>query len=145
MLDIKHYVERIYYTKGLDGCNKITEVEEVKKRNPAKVKMENHPNKELVGFRFFDETTILENGETPTPKRFNYSGIVYFGDRINLSTLTEYPQIINNPKTTDFLKNMVIKNISSVCVTADNLLIPMRENDTTTEELYTQKGKTNRL
>ena len=32
-----------------------------------------------------------------------------------------------------------------LCVTADNLLIPMRENDTTTEELYTQKGKTNRL
>ena len=64
MLDIKHYVERIYYTKGLDGCNKITEVEEVKKRNPAKVKMENHPDKELVGFRFFDENTILENGKT---------------------------------------------------------------------------------
>lgn len=144
MLDIKHYVERIYYTKGLDGCNKITEVEEVKKRNPAKVKMENHPNKELVGFRFFDETTILD-GDKPKSKRNNYSGIVYFGDRINLSTITEYPELLKNPKLNEFLKNMAIQNISSVCVSADNLLIPMRENDTTTEELYTQKGKTNRL
>lgn len=106
--------------------------------------MENHPNKELVGFRFFDETTILD-GDKPKSKRINYSGIVYFGDRINLSTITEYPELLKNPKLNEFLKNMAIQNISSVCVSADNLLIPMRENDTTTEELYTQKGKTNRL
>ncbi len=78
-------------------------------------------------------------------ERINYSGIVYFGDRINLSTITEYPVLLKNPKLNEFLKNMAIQNISSVCVSADNLLIPMRENDTTTEELYTQKGKTNRL
>ena len=35
-------------------------------------------------------------------ERINYSGIVYFGDRINLSTITEYPVLLKTPTLSQF-------------------------------------------
>lgn len=74
----KHYVEKVY--RGSDTGENRSVVEETICEDPLLIS----PDKDLIGFRFFDARAIEEDGRVILKSKNNISPMYYFGQRVNV-------------------------------------------------------------
>lgn len=124
----KHYVEFLF--PGLvfsDTC-----VKEVSERDVNKVSKLMRPSTNCFGFRFFDKTVTVVDGETLTGEKKNISGWYYWGEKMTLEQVKATYGSDNNYH--NLIKNMVNNGYEAVVKTESCQFIPLLWNDTVLRE-----------
>jgi len=117
---LKHYVEFLY--PGLLVSE--TSVEEIAERDTKKVEMSDS----CFGFRFFDRTVSVIDGETLTGDRKNVSGWYYQGEKM---TLEQVKASFGNDRNYRILiSNMENNGYDAVVKTKFGQFIPLNDGDT---------------
>lgn len=105
MKELKHYVERFY--PGIIVSE--TSVEEIEDRIPTSIKLEEG----CYGFRFFDKSIAVIDGETLIGERKNISGIYYPGGVVySIDGVKKH-----HPEMETLIKNMERNSIDAVVKT----------------------------
>ena len=78
---VKHYVEYLYPGNIINQ----TSVSEIPRRIVKNIKLSD----DCIGFRFFDKTETVVDGETLTGKKKNVSGWYYRGEEMTLQQAKE--------------------------------------------------------
>lgn len=113
---LKHYVEY-----RLNCEEKITV--EIATRNVEKIEIPDN----CLGFRFFDRSVTVINGETLTGDKKNLSGWYYLGEEM---TLEQVKETYGDDKNYKILIFNMENNGYKIVKTKSGKLIPLKENDT---------------
>lgn len=117
---LKHYVEYLY--PGLLVSE--TSVSEIPERDVSKVEISDN----CFGFRFFDRTVTVVDGETLTGDRKNVSGWHYQGEKMSLEQVKE--TFGGDGKHETLIWNMENNGYASVVKTKFGQFIPLSDEDT---------------
>lgn len=115
---LKHYVE--FLTPGLIVSN--SSVEEIAERDPNKVELSDG----CFGFRFFDRTEVVVDGETLTGSRKNVSGWYYKGEKM---TLDQVKAVNNIGEYNILISNMECNHWDAVVKTDFGQFMELHKND----------------
>ncbi len=117
---LKHYVEYLYP----DIIVSETSVSEIPERDVKKIELSD----DCFGFRFFDRTVIVVDGETLTGDRKNVSSWYYQGEKM---TLEQVKAAYGNDGKHDILiSNMENNGYVSVVKTKFGQFMPLNDDDT---------------
>lgn len=117
---LKHYVEYLY--PGIFVSE--TSVSEISERDVAKIELSDN----CFGFRFFDRTVTIVDGEILTGERKNVSGWHYQGEKM---TLEQVKATYGNDGKHDILiSNMENNGYVSVVKTKFGQFMPLNDDDT---------------
>lgn len=117
---LKHFVEYLY--PGIIVSE--TSVEEVAERDVKKVEVSDS----CFGFRFFDRTVSVVDGETLTGDRKNVSGWFYQGERMTLNEVKE--RFGNDRNYSILISNMENNGYDAVVKTRFGQFMPLNKEDT---------------
>lgn len=117
---LKHYVEYLY--PGIIVSE--TSVEEISERDVSKVELSDN----CFGFRFFDRTVTVIDGETLTGDRKNISGWHYKGEKMTLEQVKANYGSDRNYET--LIWNMENNDYPAVVKTKFGQFMPMNNDDT---------------
>lgn len=117
---LKHYVEYLY--PGIIVSE--TSVSEIPERDVSKVEVSGN----CFGFRFFDRTVTVVDGETLTGDRKNVSGWHYKGEKMTLEQVKA--TFGNDGKHDNLIFNMENNGYAAVVKTKFGQFMPLNDNDT---------------
>ncbi len=116
---LKHYVEYLY--PGIIVSE--TSVSEIAERDVSKVEISDH----CFGFRFFDRTVTVVDGENLTGDRKNISGWYYQGEKM---TIEQVKATFGSDSKYDILiSNMENNGYTSVVKTKFGQFMPLNDED----------------
>ena len=112
---LKHYVEYLLCWGGtiIDG-----KIEEISERHVSKIDISNY--RDCIGFRFFDRTEVIIEGELLTGERKNISGPYIKGKLITLEQIKSKHKKSNK----DVITLMEENNIATAVMIKDGFIIP---------------------
>lgn len=116
---LKHYVE--YLHPGIFVSE--TSVREISERDVSKVEISDN----CFGFRFFDRTATIIDGEMLTGDRKNISGWYYYGEKMTLEQVKS--TFGNDSKYRILISRMENKDIKVVVKTKLDQFIPLNDGD----------------
>ena len=116
---LKHYVE--YLSPGIFISE--TSVSEISERDVKKVEIPDN----CFGFRFFDRTVTVIDGEMLTGDRKNISNWYYKGEKMTLDQVKE--TFGNDSKYKNLIWNMEHNNYSAVVKTQFGQFMPLADGD----------------
>lgn len=117
---LRHYVEYLY--PGL--IVNESSVKEIAERDEKKVEVTDN----CFGFRFFDRTVTIIDGETLTGERKNVSGWYYKGEKLTLDQLKK--SFDNDKNYRRVISNMECNGYAAVLKNKFGQFIPLNYNDT---------------
>lgn len=117
---LKHYVEYLY--PGIIVSE--TSVSEIPERDVKKVELPDGS----FGFRFFDRTVTVVDGETLTGDRKNVSGWHYQGEKMTIEQVKA--TFGNDGKHRILISNMENNGYTAVVKTRFGQFLPLNDNDT---------------
>ena len=117
---LKHYVEYLY--PGIIVSE--TSVSEIPERDVSKVNISDR----CFGFRFFDRTVTVVDGELLTGDRKNVSGWHYQGEKMTLEQVKATNG--NDGKYDILISNMECNGWSTVVKTKFGQFMPLESDDT---------------
>ena len=116
---LKHYVE--YLHPGIIVSE--TSVSEISERDVSKVEI----SVNCFGFRFFDRTVTVVDGEMLTGDRKNISGWQYRGEKMTLDQVKA--TFGNDSKYSILISNMECNDVRAVVRTQFGQFIPLNDGD----------------
>lgn len=116
---LKHYVE--YLHPGIIVSE--TSVSEISERDVSKVEISDN----CFGFRFFDRTVTVVDGEMLTGDRKNISGWHYCGEKMTLDQVKA--TFGNDSKYSILISNMECNDVRAVVRTQFGQFIPLNDGD----------------
>ena len=111
--------------------------EEVHDRNPLQIENDG----KMIGFKFYDQEFIIDDGDIYDGKTSNYSNYYIFGKRYSLDEIKAMREESGPNERLDILiNNMDSLGYDYVCHTQVDTYFPLVDNDITMDEYYEQNN-----